>query len=210
LTSGLAPILTNQYNANVGAQQGAAGTLYGAGSGTATTGAQLGQIPLQNQLQALQAQGTLPGLLTQPAMTQLAAANTAQGLPGQNIAGQENLVLPIAGLGGQTSGTGTSTTTSQTPLINTLLSAGALAAGTAGALSDERAKENIERVGLLHNGLPVYKYNYRHDPLKTTQVGLLAQEVERMLPEAVIEDDSGLKYVNYNLATAPPANAMAA
>lgn len=61
-------------------------------------------------------------------------------------------------------------------------------------LSDERAKENIEKVGELDNGLNVYKYNYKGSNRKT--IGVLAQEVEQSNPNAVIEIN-GLKHVNY-------------
>jgi hypothetical protein len=65
-------------------------------------------------------------------------------------------------------------------------------------LSDERVKENIEPVGLLNNGLPVYRYNYIGDV--TPQIGLLAQDVEQVKPEAVAEI-GGIKHVHYGLAT---------
>lgn len=66
------------------------------------------------------------------------------------------------------------------------------------ALSDARAKENIKPVGLLNNGLNVYSYNYIGD--KRPQIGLMAQEVEKVKPDAVIEYD-GLKRVHYGRAT---------
>ncbi|MGF2227186.1 tail fiber domain-containing protein [Brucella sp. NF 2653] len=50
-------------------------------------------------------------------------------------------------------------------------------------LSDVRSKENIRRVGVLDNGLPVYAYNYKGDSM--THIGLIAQEVEQVNPDAV-------------------------
>lgn len=73
-------------------------------------------------------------------------------------------------------------------LVNTGLSIGKL------ALSDARAKENIERVGSLDNGLPVYRFNYRGDD--RPMMGVMAQEVEKTQPDAVTTID-GVKYVNY-------------
>lgn len=64
--------------------------------------------------------------------------------------------------------------------------------------SDRRVKENIRRVGTLDNGLPVYAYNYLWG--KTTIVGVMADEVEKMHPGAVVEDSEGLKHVRYDLA----------
>ncbi len=50
-------------------------------------------------------------------------------------------------------------------------------------LSDVRTKENIRRVGALDNGLLVYAYNYKGDSM--THIGLIAQEVEQVNPDAV-------------------------
>lgn len=66
-------------------------------------------------------------------------------------------------------------------------------------LSDERAKENIRRVGRLDNGLGVYAYNYRGD--SKTQIGVIAQEVEQSRPDAV-QEVGDLKVVNYEKAVA--------
>jgi hypothetical protein len=64
--------------------------------------------------------------------------------------------------------------------------------------SDERLKEEIEPVGELFDGQPVYKYRYIGDP--KWQIGLMAQEVEKTHPDAVVEI-GGYKAVNYNKAT---------
>lgn len=62
--------------------------------------------------------------------------------------------------------------------------------------SDIRLKENIEHYGKLPNGLKLYKYNYVND--NEPQIGVMAQEVEQVIPEAVIEID-GFKAVNYGM-----------
>lgn len=64
-------------------------------------------------------------------------------------------------------------------------------------LSDERVKDNITPVGKLENGLPVYTFRYKGDPV--TRLGLVAQDVEKVKPEAVREV-GGVKTVNYALA----------
>lgn len=69
--------------------------------------------------------------------------------------------------------------------------------GAAWILSDRRAKENIEKVGKLNNGLPVYLYNYKGDD--TPQIGVMAQDVEKENPEAVAHI-GGTKVVNYQEA----------
>lgn len=61
-------------------------------------------------------------------------------------------------------------------------------------LSDERTKEDIVKIGALDNGLPVYTFKYKGHP--QTHIGLIAQEVEKVRPEAVVEIN-GLKHVDY-------------
>lgn len=64
------------------------------------------------------------------------------------------------------------------------------------ALSDMRLKENIVPMG-TENGYPIYKFNYINIPEKT-YIGVLAQDVEKIKPEAVSESE-GMKRVNYSL-----------
>jgi hypothetical protein len=81
--------------------------------------------------------------------------------------------------------------------------------GLAGAgimkYSDIRAKENIESVGVLANGLNVYKYEYKDEfknhPLAGhgKHYGVMAQEVEQIFPYAVKTLDDGYKAVDYGL-----------
>lgn len=64
--------------------------------------------------------------------------------------------------------------------------------------SDARLKEDIEPVGELYDGQKVYSYRYKGHP--ATHIGLMAQEVERREPAAVV-DIGGYKAVNYKKAT---------
>lgn len=66
------------------------------------------------------------------------------------------------------------------------------------ALSDARAKEDVQAVGALYDGSPVYRFRYRGEP--ATQIGLIAQDVEQRNPGAVAEI-GGLKAVDYAKAT---------
>ncbi len=69
----------------------------------------------------------------------------------------------------------------------------------AGMFSDRRVKTDISRVGTLDNGLPVYAYRYVWGgPM---QIGVMAQDVEQIHPEAVGEI-GGVKTVDYELAVA--------
>jgi hypothetical protein len=90
-------------------------------------------------------------------------------------------------------------TTQQQPYFqnNTANTLGTL--GTVGSLammfSDERVKENIERVGTHESGVGLYKYNYIGDG--RPQIGVLAQEFAQVKPDAVYSV-GGVLAVDYN------------
>lgn len=63
-------------------------------------------------------------------------------------------------------------------------------------MSDRRTKENIEKIGKTDEGLNIYRYNYKG--MMTPMIGVMAQEVEKDNPDAVIEID-GIKHVDYSL-----------
>jgi hypothetical protein len=67
-------------------------------------------------------------------------------------------------------------------------------AKTGFALSDRRLKNEIERVGTLPSGLPIYEYNYIWGG---RQIGVMADEVLVMFPDAVVEGPSGFDMVDY-------------
>lgn len=203
LSQGEGGLLTSEYNALSGNQLAANNAAYGAGAGTATGTAQLQQLPYQNELQALTAMQGLPGLYTAPGTTQLGAANTAYNLPYSNMQLPTTLMGGLAGLGGTSSGYGQSTTTQPVNPFTTALGAGL----GLWALSDERLKEGIEPIGILHNGTNIYRYRFKGSP--KTEIGVLAQEVERTRPEAVVDiglwrGGPSVKMVDYAKATEPP------
>jgi hypothetical protein len=71
-------------------------------------------------------------------------------------------------------------------------------AGTAAkvfAASDIRVKRDIERIGEMPSGLPVYSFRYLWSD--EPQVGVMAQEAMQMFPDAVAEF-SGILHVDYN------------
>lgn len=181
------PIIAGLYN------QG-----YGQAANTAAQSAGL-------QLQGAGTAGSLANSAT--------GANSALGNLGQNIwnSNYQNAQAPyslynqgiqgyqgfgnLAGTTASGSSTGVGTTV-QTP------STGSVIAGLAGtalsAFSDERVKENIKPIGETFDGQPIYKYNMIGSP--QTQIGLMAQDVERHTPEAV-GSVHGIKTVNYDRAT---------
>ena len=62
-------------------------------------------------------------------------------------------------------------------------------------LSDERLKEDIEKISETDEGLGIYKYRFKHDPKHKLRMGIMAQELEDLDPSAVIEV-GGVKMVN--------------
>jgi hypothetical protein len=82
---------------------------------------------------------------------------------------------------------------------------GLMGLGGAGimAFSDIRMKENIKQIHWLPNGLPVYEFEYKPEYKDQAGhgkfVGVMAQEVEMVQPEAVITNADGYKMVNYGV-----------
>lgn len=66
------------------------------------------------------------------------------------------------------------------------------------SLSDERMKEDKERIGETKDGMGIYSYRMKGSP--KTQIGLMAQEVARKKPSAVRKRSDGLMEVNYGKA----------
>lgn len=63
--------------------------------------------------------------------------------------------------------------------------------------SDERLKKNIEPVGKLPQGVGLYEYEYKSDPTNTRHTGVMAQELEKVQPEAVLKGKDGYRRVDY-------------
>lgn len=104
-------------------------------------------------------------------MAQGQAANNAYN---QQVAGSNALMGGLFSLGGAAMGAPT---------------------GTFGWLSDRRLKSNVERVGTHPLGIGVYEYDIHG----MRQRGVMADEVETVLPEAVSEHPTGFKMVRYSL-----------
>lgn len=68
-----------------------------------------------------------------------------------------------------------------------------------GLFSDARIKENLRPVGQLFNGLTVYAFNFPGE--EVTRIGLVAQEVQQHIPQAVSQTEEGLLMVDYDLAS---------
>jgi hypothetical protein len=78
--------------------------------------------------------------------------------------------------------------------------------GAAAIMSDIRTKENITQIYWLPNGLPVYTYEYKpefkDEAGHGVHIGVMAQDVEKVMPEAVITRADGIKMVDYGVLNA--------
>ena len=77
--------------------------------------------------------------------------------------------------------------------------------------SDRRLKENIVRVGTHPLGIGLYLFNYKLAYHQTCgrgrHFGVMADEVERVLPEAVCLRSDGYKMVDYAMLGVTQADA---
>ena len=68
--------------------------------------------------------------------------------------------------------------------------------------SDIRIKQNVRRLGTLDNGIPFYAFEYKPEHQKVwgsgAQLGVMAHEVEQIIPEAVSLHTDGYKVVDYS------------
>lgn len=192
-----APVIAAQYNQDVANQLSAANTLYNAGNTTAGALSGLQQNVLANQGQGVTAAQSALDAQNYGANATLAAEAQRRGIPVQALSLLAQIGVPIAGLGSQSSGT-----THKTEQMSGIDQFTKLAGGITGLLgfmkSDMRLKEDIARVGTLFDGTPVYGYRYKGAP--AYHIGLMAQDVEKTMPNAVIEIN-GYKAVDYRAAT---------
>ena len=69
--------------------------------------------------------------------------------------------------------------------------------------SDPRVKENVQRVGNHYLGVGLYLFDYRQEFRDEwghgRQFGVMANEVEKVMPEAVSIHPHGIKVVNYEM-----------
>jgi len=69
-------------------------------------------------------------------------------------------------------------------------------------LSDERLKEDISETGMFtEDGIPVKEFAYKGSPIM--HLGVMAQDTEKVRPDAVATLPSGIKMVNYDKVGSP-------
>lgn len=102
----------------------------------------------------------------------------------QKYSNMSNQFYSMAGMGAQgvTGGGGGGGGGGASPGALSLMSAGMM-------MSDINLKENIVKVG-EEKGFNIYEFNYKGQPEKYQ--GVMAQEVQKIMPEAVVEQDGHL------------------
>lgn len=206
ITSGVAPTIASQYGANYRNMIDANNALFSGAGSTSSSLNNLRSADNATTMAALTGAGSIPGLYSAPAMAQYGAANLGYGQQYQNLAQLLQPSVALAGLGSNSTGTGTSTQTSTPSMmsgIGSLLGAGGTALQMAPSVmalfSDRRLKEDAEPVGKLNDGQTVWKYRYKGG--QAEHLGLMADEVRKVRPEAVIRHPSGFDMVDYRAAT---------
>ena len=155
---------------------------------------------LPSQSQGATSTGTSAGNSTVNAAS-TPAAQYLQGLSAGNGTIMQGQGLNVSGLG--------TATGAQTSAYNQSQSAAAQAQGGIGSLvgmglmagataykSDRRLKKKISRVGEDKRGFGIYEFEYRDNPGSRFR-GVMADEVEPIVPEAVSYGEDGFAQVDY-------------
>lgn len=196
--AGLGQQMFGQGTALGSAQQGLGQQEFAQGLGASQQAAALGQGIFgmgQGTAQTLAGLGTgAQGAALQGSQAQLAAGQTQQQTQQAGLSALYNQFLQQQSYPFQVSQF----------LANIAEGTGALSGSTTtttqpgGFFSDERLKEDIEPVGKTFDGQNIVKFRYKGEP--RTQIGLLAQNVEKKHPGAV-GLAAGYKTVDYDEAT---------
>lgn len=192
---------TAMQNFGLQKQQAYQSAMNQATSGGAAYQAQLNQTGLANQAQQAQLytqqynqplsfySSLMSG--TQPTLPQFSGVNQSSAAPTNVLGAYQNAYQGNLNSYNAQVGSANSATSGLTGLLGT----GSLAAAT--AFSDSRLKKNIKRIGEMKNGLPVYQFSYLWDTIK--HIGVMAQDVLHVKPEAVIIGKDGFMMVDYSM-----------
>lgn len=82
--------------------------------------------------------------------------------------------------------------------INNLFQLGGQVGAAAIMASDRRLKRDIKRVGETSSGIPVYEFRYIWDSHETRHRGVMADEVRKVMPQAVVTMN-GFDMVDYSM-----------
>ena len=209
----LAPIYQQAYQSALQTATGQQGVVASDLARQLQTGQQLAGLGQQGYQQQIGAANQLAGIGTgaqsaalQGAQAQIAAGGTEQQTAQADLTARYNQYLQQQGYPFQVAQF----------LANIAEGTGALSGSTTtttgggGFFSDRRLKEDVKEIGKTHDGQPIYSYRYANDNDGRTQIGLMAQDVEKKHPEAV-GVLGGYKTVDYKAATQDaerPARAM--
>ncbi len=69
--------------------------------------------------------------------------------------------------------------------------------------SDRRLKRDIRKIGKTESGLAIYSYKFKDSP--RVHIGVMAQDVEKIAPDAVATTKGGIKLVDYGKVSRLPA-----
>lgn len=179
-------------------QQAYQGAMDSATSGGAAYQAQLSNTGLANQAQQAQLYtqqyqeplNLYSSLMTgtQPTLPQFAGLNASQAAPTNVLGAYQNAYQ------GQLNAYNTAVGTQNSQMSGLGSLAGSLGSAAIMA-SDRRLKKNILKLGKLGSGIPYYKFEYLWSPVK--YIGVMADEVKKIIPNAVIRTSSGFDAVNY-------------
>jgi hypothetical protein len=116
-----------------------------------------------------------------------ATANSPYQVPTANLAPTSSSAQNIGAFASLAGGVG-----------SLLGGSGSSGGGVYGGSSDRRIKKAIKEIGKLVSGLNVYEFKYNWEPEEAPKwIGVMADEVEKLIPDAVHEMTNGLKWVDY-------------
>ena len=133
-----------------------------------------------------------------PSGQMLAGQATAAGMIGQ---GQQQYVSGLGSIMGAQQQLNISNAQMSNQGGGAVAGIGNLAMG-AGALgwkpfSDPRLKEHVVKVGESDRGFGIYEFSFKGDD--TRWRGVMADEIEKLIPEAIQVDMDGYRHVNYTM-----------
>jgi len=177
--------------------EAAVGNQFGRDMGTRQQGVSEAQAEFGSGLQGRsQVLNELQGLRSgqQVAMPQFGSTQSGASVAPANV-GANTWNAYNAGQAQQAAGTQGLTSLGMAAMMAPTGTFSGLASGLASLFSDRRLKSNITRIGTHPLGIGLYEY----DIFGTRQRGVMADEVEQVLPEAVSTHESGFKMVNYGM-----------
>ena len=181
--------LISQFATQAG-QQGSSRELAGLREAERERVGDIGRFKQEQFNQAIQnILGPLATAKQQDITNLLAQGQLEEAIPFRDIERFGKLLAPLPQTGGTTSAGFTGKKGAD--IGSTLTNVGALAT----MFSDRDLKENIEHIG-EEKGFPIYQFNYKNDDKK--YIGVMAQDVLEIMPEAVGEQD-GYMTVDYKM-----------